>query len=236
MRSKSAFVGTFHKTGTVLLGKILGELHNRGHIQLWRSDWNALEPESWMVNFHYHSAFMFGEAFGRIPHAARILISVRDPRDLLVSATRYHVDSKEEWLREPREKFGGLTYQEKINSLVTWEQQLHFELEHSTGNMIKRMSEVPLGDARVMCVKLEDLMVDYDLGLFRKMFVHIGMKEDLLEEALSCAYRNSLFANSKSRHSRGGFAGEWKDKLPQSVMAKLDQRFSGIVEKLGYES
>lgn len=234
MNSKAAYVGTFHKTGTVLLGLILGELQKGGFIKLWRSDWVEEEPVTWDVNFHYHSEFMFGEEYTRIPDSAKIVISVRDPRDLLVSGTRYHCDSKENWLHVPRSKFNGMTYQERINALSSWEEKLLFEMQHSSGNVIRKMLQVPFEDSRVIRVRLEDLMVDTDLEVFEVMFRHIGFEDARLDAALEFATKLSLFSKPKSVHSRGGYPGEWRERMPTSVQKEFHHRFPNAAELLGY--
>lgn len=236
MNRKTAYVGTFHKTGTVLLGMILGEMHKNGFIKLWRSDWVEEEPDFCDINFHYHSEFMFGDRFTRLPDDAAIVISVRDPRDLLVSGTRYHCDSEESWLHIPQDKFNGLTYQERINALPTWEDQLLFEMQHSSGNVIRRMLQVSYADPRVMRVRLEDLMVDTTLEVFEAMFRHIGFKDSCLDVALEFAQKQSLFSNPKSRHSRGGYPGEWQERIPAFVLREFDNRFPNAAVRLGYEA
>lgn len=235
MYSKLIYVGTFHKSDTVLLSLILAGLHKKGFVKLWRSDWVKDEPQTWDVNFHYHSEFMFGESLYRIPENARNVISVRDPRDLLVSATRYHCDSKESWLHTPRDSFEGMTYQERINAQSSWEEKLLFEMRHSSGHMIKRMEQVPYDDQRVMRVKLEDLMVDTTLDVFDRVFRHIGFKGLCLNAALEYAKELSLFSKPESRHSRGGYPGEWRDKMSDSVQRAFNVRFPNAPGRLGYE-
>ena len=234
MKNRSAYVGTFHKTGTVLLGKIFGQLHRDRILTLWRSDWVEEEPETWDVNFHYHSAFMFGDAYSNIPRNAKIVISLRDPRDLVVSAARYHCDSEEDWLKVPQEKFAGLTYQEKMNSLATWEDKLLFEMRNSSGNTIKKMLQISYDDPRVLPVKLEELMVDRSLTVFLKMFRHLGLEGANLEKALRAAEANSLFSSQKSRHSRGGYPCEWRERMSRPVQREFERIFPGGATRLGY--
>ena len=44
-----------------------------------------------------------GQKFFKLVHI------IRDPRTLIISATKYHHDSDEPWLLEPTEKYGGAT-------------------------------------------------------------------------------------------------------------------------------
>lgn len=237
MKPNTAFVGTFHKTGTVLLGTIFGTLNAQKRIRLWRSDWQAKELQNWDVQFHYDSRFALPRHIADLPKDARVVISVRDPRDLLVSATRYHADSTEPWLHEPQARFDGRTYQEVLSALKTRDEKLLFELNHSSGNVIHRMLQVPWADHRILRVRLEDLMADRDLMQFEKLFTHLGMSGGLLEAALEAARRHSLF-NAPARshsHSRGGFAGEWQDRLSKEVAAAFEAKFPNAPSILGYE-
>src|SRR5256885_3315342 len=61
----------------------------------------------------------------------RILHLVRDPRDVLISAMHYHRVAQESWLHVPRKGFGGLSYQQKLNSLPDDSSRYLFELKHS---------------------------------------------------------------------------------------------------------
>ena len=235
MKKNTSYVGTFHKTGTVLLGGIFADLNAQQKLQLWRSDHHPLaEPETWDINFHYDSKFIQSGHYAELPPDARIVISVRDPRDLLISGARYHQDSKEEWLHKPQERFDGKTYQEAINALETQDDRLLFELKYSSGGVVKRMQQVPWGDPRIMRVKLEDLMVDKELRLFEDLFRYLGMRGDLLSAALEQAKARSLFSKPKQSHSRGGVSGEWKSRLSPRVQEAFNDAFPDAVKLLGY--
>lgn len=41
---------------------------------------------------------------------------IRDPRDMVISAYFYHLKTAEAWVHLPRERFGGRSYQEYLNS------------------------------------------------------------------------------------------------------------------------
>lgn len=42
---------------------------------------------------------------------------IRDPRDVILSGMHYHLRAPEKWLHDPEPDYGGLSYQEKLNSL-----------------------------------------------------------------------------------------------------------------------
>ena len=234
MEPGTAFVGTFHKTGTVLLGKIFRGLDRKGLLQLWRSDRHPEEPRSWDIRFHHASAFVLGGNLATLPETAKVVISVRDPRDLVVSAVRYHQDAQEAWLHQPQARFGGKTYQAVLTGLATMEEKMLFEMKHSSGNVIRNMVAVPWADSRIMRVKLEDLMQDRDLVHFETLFRHLGMSGDMLDVALAMARRKSLFNNPGQAHVRGGYAQEWRQKFPAPVLAAFEEMFPDAPGVLGY--
>ncbi len=90
-------VGTFHKSGTVLMQSIWAQACRSMGIAIWMMNRHSKPPNpNWQVAFHYDSEF------GDLPlqHLHRGLIVIRDPRDLLISGMHYHRKSQELWLHQ----------------------------------------------------------------------------------------------------------------------------------------
>jgi hypothetical protein len=213
-------VGTFHKSGTVLWRSILRMLEQERGVRVWDSS-DGIRPERllWHVRFDYHARF----ADGLITLPS--VVTVRDPRAMLLSAARYHVWSKERWLHRPRPEFGGRTYQETIRALPDERSRIRFEMDHATGAELRRMlslSPHPL----LRVVRLEALMQDRELKEFEACFHHLGFRGSLLRHALDCAERSSVFSprfpGSSHIQSRGS---QWREVFDSALSAEFDRRF-----------
>ena len=108
-------VGTYHKIGTLWMSNIFKKIsQNLGLV--FYSGKQANLPESFDIFFESHSYFDFNQ----LQMEYKGLHLIRDPRDRIISGCFYHQKSKEKQLHIKRDKFGGLTYQEKINSYIHW--------------------------------------------------------------------------------------------------------------------
>ena len=147
-------VGTHHKTGTVWMQKTFRQIAKTlglDFVNLLRDP----PPYCGEVLFHPHSGFDDTITAGDF----RGLHLVRDPRDIAISALRYHRDLKELWLHEPRDEFGGVTYQEKLNSLSPDEQFL-FDLHGSTSDTLRQILAWRYDDPRFFEATYEQLITD----------------------------------------------------------------------------
>lgn len=109
----------YHKAGTVWFRKIFDDLAKRYGLRLEQgirgksidpeSD-IALYPHSWDFNREILNARSF-----RGTHM------VRDPRDLVVSSYIYHLRTDEAWALRPNKKWGGVSYQQYLNSLNSYD-------------------------------------------------------------------------------------------------------------------
>jgi hypothetical protein len=66
---------------------------------------------------------------------------IRDPRDVIVSGCFYHQSAEEAWLQVPQRRLGGLSYQEKLRSYASFDDQLLFEMENPGVHTIRQMLE-----------------------------------------------------------------------------------------------
>jgi len=130
-------VGTHHKTGTVWMSSIFNSIASYYDLKLYanRGNKSFISPSSnFDILFQDKSYFDFDNISDY-----KGLHIIRDPRDVVVSGCFYHGKSSEKWLHIKREDFGGLTYQEKLNSYSSFDDKLIFEMENSSRNIIQDM-------------------------------------------------------------------------------------------------
>jgi hypothetical protein len=227
------FVGTFHKSGTVLMDQIWTQACQALGIGLWKMNDMPAEPKhSWQVAFNYKSTF--GDIPGSCSH--RGMLVIRDPRDVIISGMHYHRKSEESWLHVRREQFGGLTYQEKINSLETDEERLLFEMENQGRKTIKGIIRAMEAHPDFYCAKLERLVEDRELAEYRGIFSFLGFEGDALAVLLDAARGNSLFAAQPklASHVRSGRPGLWLTEFTPRVMEVFVSKYANLPQTWGY--
>lgn len=226
-------IGTHHKTGTVWMSSIFYSIASYYHLKYYGNRGN----QSFGAPFGNFDIFFQDKSkfdFDRLYHYKGLHI-IRDPRDVVVSACFYHLKSSEKWLHIKREAFGGLTYQEKLNSYSSFDDQLLFEMENSSRNTIQDMNSWNYHNPDFIEIKYEDLIEDINLHLFRKIFQFLGFKEKIIPRLLKIAYRNSLFSgNVKSKHVRNGNKNQWIEYLKPIHEERFAALFDNVLIKLNY--
>ena len=162
---------------------------------------------------------------------------VRDPRDVLISATHYHLRARERWLHLPRPRFGGGTYQEAIRSAGTIRDALLFELRHRTRRVIRGMTSFPRLPG-VPTITYESLIADDALLTFEEMFSFLGFSGPTLEVALKCAIDNSIALNAarpRSGHIRSGKPEQWREVFDRGLGQRFAAEAGDALIALGYE-
>lgn len=229
MVSRLGLIGTFHKTGTVLIKSIFEEGARQGLLNLWQAESQA-EPEAWTVCFAEHCHFP--EAALKPPHHLAVLI--RDPRDVIISGAHYHCRAEEAWLNIPENRFGGRSYRDAICALRSDEERFAFEMENAGGDTIRHMAEVLDQFPNADVVKYETLISDHQLLHFDRLLTELGI--DLAERTplLRVAYDHSLFGGAKSLHIRDGSAEQWRSAFSPAMMSQFSERFDEVAIRLGY--
>jgi hypothetical protein len=230
---RRVLVGTHAKSGTVWMLNVFGQICGRFRLKMFVGEQEEL-PDDFHVFFQPHSQLRLEG----LPADARGMHMIRDPRDVIVSACFYHQKSDEPWLHVKRQDFGGLTYQEKLNSYVSFDDQLLFTMEHSGSFIVQTMLAWDYSNPGFIEVRYEDLIEDHDLLLFHKVFSFLGFPGSAIPEALATAYRNSLFSGkvATSTHVRSGGSGQWKRHFQPIHKARFTELFGDAVTTLGYEA
>jgi hypothetical protein len=228
-------IGTFHKTGTMLMMHVLQELASAGGAKFWNIGLEPTPSTPWDIGFHWWSDFSDA---GIQPQDYPTVIILRDPRDVIVSGMRFHCRGKEPWLCLPDEALGGQTYQQALLAFDDDEQRFLFELQHQAGATIADMLAVKQSHAHrdTLFLTLEGLMSDRTFAPYIQLFSHLGLTEDYLPLVHTIARRHSVFDPDFKRtdHITSGRPAAWRDALSPRVLQALDDRFPGCVAALGY--
>jgi hypothetical protein len=236
-----AIIATHHKTGTVWMGTIFRKIAKVLNLKLMvvqRSvglAQEALVLPSVVIN--QHSDFVKSRWMPEHPQC-RIFHLIRDPRDIILSAMRHHLTAKEAWLHKPMRSFGGLTYQEKINSLPDDQSRYMFEMQNSAKRAIRDIRKWNYAMPNSIECRYEDLIGDVEMTRFTEVLLHLGIEDHELYVCRDIIRNNSLFgkvAKKRQAHIHSGHAQQWKGSFNASLAAEFIERFGDVLIELGYE-
>jgi hypothetical protein len=111
-------IGSWHKTGTVLLSTIFEILHKLENKQ-----------------FTYKTYINFSQCTDEEIKHNKCIVVIRHPYEIICSGVRYHEHSKEKWLHEKQTCYNNKSYQEMIQSLDT-DNKILFEMKQCARNNI----------------------------------------------------------------------------------------------------
>lgn len=228
-------VGTFHKSGTILMRKILLRIATQLGYRLWAPS-KYPPPVEWDIMFHPHS--VFGPQVLAAPHRGAVVI--RDPRDIIISGAFYHArtdSDRDPWIYEPNPKLGGRSYYEAIAALPTDAEKFLFEMDNfglSTINRMRPYVDIP---PEFIHVRFENLTTDVELHEFRRLFSWLGIRETDMARALKIAEQLSVFSGKvQDKHVRSGKPAQWRQHFTPELHRAFRERFGDIAERFGYPS
>lgn len=173
------------------------------------------------------------------PRQARGLHIIRDPRDMLLSAVRFHLRADEPWLDEPDQVLGNQTFRAKLAACGTLEDQIQLEMDTHMGRTIRNMADFD-SQGVFINLKYEDLITDHDMRHFHAALVHLGLKGRELINALDAYWRSSLFGersehdiHSTRNHVFNAEPNQWQT-APKPVIDLIEHRFARQITALGY--
>ncbi len=241
--NRCAVIATHHKTGTVWMNSTFSAICRALDIKFTKVERNdAFSPEDSpppIVVFQPHSEFAnFPWLLDNPEH--RVLHLIRDPRDIIISAMHYHRTAEEQQLHIRRRKFGGMTYQQKINTLANDHERYLFEMQNTSKKVIEAMCGWNYARPNCFECKYEDLVMDKEMVLFSRILRHLGFSEDELEKGRQEFWRKSLFGKKagrqgKTRHLRSGEARQWPAVFDRRLAEAFLQNFGDALVGLGYE-
>lgn len=227
-------VGTFHKTGTMLMFRIFAQIAVRCGYRL--SEPRLRPPiDEWDIFLDAHSRFNTGP----LPPTARGIVVIRDPRDVVISGAHYHArltpGPPEAWAHVPRAALGGLSYAQKIASLPNDESRMSFEMARMAAGTIRHMAQFVTPPPGFITIRFEDLVTDSELRTYRRVFEWLGLRPRDMDMALRIAEANSLFSGRlKTDHVRSGRPEQWREQFTPALHAQFRRRFGDLAERLGY--
>ena len=190
-------------------------------------------PATFDVYFENHSNF----DLDHFDYPYRGIHMIRDPRDIIVSGCFYHQHANESWLQVTSEKFGGLSYQQKICSYETLSEKLSFEMNNSARSGLTKIQQWNYSNMNFMEIKYEDLIADKNLELFSSMFKFLGFPDKNMSTLLDIAWTRSRFSGKvkNSNHIRDGSACQWPKYFNRRLAKCFVRDYGDLLIKLGYE-
>ena len=179
--------------------------------------------------------------------SCRISRFVRDPRDLVVSGYHYHRRGAEPWveIQAPTDedwyfangwvpeavRAAGISFGAYLRSVPT-EEGLLAELEFRRRHF-ESMAAWPEDHPDILTLRYEDVLGDEERA-FDRLFEFYGFSS--LERRLGrwLARRYSLRRLGGDPHVRDPSHGQWRRQFTPRVRRAFEDRFPGLVERLGY--
>lgn len=255
------FIATHHKGGTVWINSTFRRISKLCHfpfihLNTGESGWQIrpdkrayMESELERARAESARGAILVDYHGTTPDTggisgARGVHITRDPRDMLLSAIRYHEHSKEPWLDHPLTELGGKSFREKLLSYPDDLDRVRFELDTYMGVELRRMgafAQRPDFESVFQQVKYEDLIQDEHLQLFHAIAIHLGFRGQQLIHAQQAFWSQSLFGGMRSMrsrasnaHIRDGSIEQWRRALSESTRALIESSIGDVITGLGY--
>jgi hypothetical protein len=184
------FVGTHHKTGSVLFADVFRHLSAKLGLTYFAGWQRDLDPvtDIWFMEHSRIDADALDDVRG--------VHVIRHPLNVVYSGYKYHKICDEGWCVDPaiptvadgiRYDFDGMSYQQRLNAYGESD-GLVMEMRGRSYNAIMDMYRWNYDDPRFLTVKFEDLARSYD-ETFRRIFEFLGLP---VEAALRIAARHDL--------------------------------------------
>jgi hypothetical protein len=244
MTREKIFVGTHHKTGTVLMDCILRDFSNVlniSHTNMNDHRFENADAESrkQLIQTTYKNTdvlfFTYSEFFGLLNEKSKPFHLIRDPRDVVLSAARYHsrYPAPEQWLNEAM--IGQKTYNQAMVEANEME-RIKIESDNVSSRAIANMISVSAMQ-NMLTVKYENLCEPSTMfAECTKIAEHVGMNK--LEKLV---FIGSVVSNipkmgvvaDRNHQTSNGQPNQWVDCQPE-IVEYLNQRFSREISELGY--
>ncbi len=238
-------IATHHKGGTVWIKSIIRALSRSLSIPwfgIWSDRHMGKVPKAgraFLCNWHG----VFPQSLWDSEDTAFLHV-IRDPRDVLLSGCRYHLTAGpkgEKFLHQPRSDLEGRTYQEHLNGLATYAEQLLFEMANKHAETLAEMLRWPWGHPRSTELRYETLMDDVDGAGFAAALGELGLHRDEARVGARIFWDKSLQGGLSKREARPGHVTSgaprrWMHELPREIGEIYAERHGDALIALGYET
>lgn len=227
-------VGTFHKTGTMLMRGIFMRVARRFGYRVLIPAMRG-HMDAWDLCLDAHSGFRPEEMTGDF----RGIVVIRDPRDVIISGALYHTrldeTSTDRWVHVPMPAYGGMSYQQRLRSLPSDEARFLFEMDNMGRQTLGRMAAFTSPRPSFRLSRFEDLVTDLELFEFHRIFAWLGLPGDQIGPALGIAWSQSVFSGGvRTSHVRSARPQQWQSHFTPALHDAFRERFGDIAERLGY--
>lgn len=167
---------------------------------------------------------------------------IRDPRDTLVSAYRYHLRTEEAWCVATDSAFPdlprGVSYQQHLKSLDC-DEGLVFEMTHIGGVVIRDMADWDYADSRFLEFRYESVVGNEASELarafswwgFRGIQARLGRIQ-----AARFSHRRVIKRPGFRHADPDSRVGQWRDWFSPAIKAEFKRRWGDALVRLGYEA
>lgn len=230
---KSSFlVGSNHKTGTVWMAQIVGDMCRETGREFSNVSFRHIGPADMRgPTALFDNYSQFSDKFFLAKELPGFTV-IRHPKDQIISATRYHCVSTEDWLHEPMEKLGGKTYQQTLNEIEIWEDKVIFEMKNASLFHTHNMLNSPV---RLIKVKYEDLIIGYPFpNIFDELFDYLQFDFEDAESFHRNYLKNHILSGYRNDHVIDGSIDQWKTLWTPKCERLYKRLYGDIHEQLGY--
>lgn len=238
-------LATHHKGGTIWMKHVVKSL-----ALAWDMPWIGIWSERQIAAVPNEGAAFLVNWNGYFPDAiwdqedAAFFHVIRDPRDVLLSGCQYHHYAGvkgERFLHQPLPEYDGMTYQEKLNTIASYDEKLLFEMAGKHAQTVSEMRAWPTDHPNQITVHYEDLIQDTDAKHFKNALNVWKLDALRTAEAGAAFVDNSLFGGAAEKNARvaqhvqSTSTSRWMREMPRSVGAQYAKDFGDDLIALGYE-
>jgi len=180
---------------------------------------------------------VFGGMVEGIPELEkyRVILMIRDPRDVLVSEYYSYAFSHSEPSRLG-DKYADFMRMRQKARTVTIDEYVVSECDRVCVNYERYVSLLLDRYAHVLVTKYEEMTSDFEAWL-KKILEHCEFKisDRLLESILNEAGHLKPKQEDIHQHIRKGMPGDYKEKLDRKTIDCIDAKFSSMLERFDYK-
>ncbi len=234
------FLVTLAKSGSHLILKVLTEMTGRPRV--WVSSGNPLSGKLYSQKEYPWTHFCLSPLLERLIADRKVIVMVRDLRDLSISATHaLHADIAQ-WGKSPkicRKDFTQLSFPDQLMSVIKEESQMEAEDKALIWNFSHSFPQaVALAqDPRVLVCRYEHLVGPHGGGSLQAQKEEIRKIAAYLEVSLSEQeverISSTIYGDSKTY--RKGQIEEWKRTFEPNHKELFKTKFGQYLISLGYE-